>query len=226
MNCISPRNIGTRGMAVGSLLPVLLLLSCNEPFPPYNDPRDVFIGRIEGLYVLTLNDNSMKVYIDLVNKYDETLEENVAIDGSVEIGFLRDPLRKKTFSLSLGSLISNGRYNAARNTLRIDPGDTVRFATSWNFVDNNGYDLRASAFQYYIDDACSQRCVANEEVFILSGQVKVFDKVPAITVGPVHFSVCYVKDYVAPANCPPVITSIPCSTRPSLYSAPCPPSGN
>ena len=212
-------------MCLAGLLTVLQL-SCNEALPPYHDPRDVFNTKIEGLYVLTSTENSMKVYLKLINKYDETFEGPVAIDGSVEIGWLRSATVKKTFALTINELITKATYNQSKNTIRIDPGDTLVitlsvFAVSWNFIDNNAYDVR-NGFEYYIDNECDQRCVANEEVFILRGEAKVFSQIPAVTVGPVQFSICHVKNWVNPKDCPPVLSSIPCSTRPQPYATACP----
>ena len=202
-----------------------LQLSCNEALPPYHDPRDVFRAQIEGLYVLTINDNSMKVYLKLINKYDETFEAPVSIDGSIEIAWLRSSTVRKTFALTINNLITKGTYNQSKNILRVDPGDTLTFAVSWDFIDNSARDLRTS-FEYYVDNECEQRCVANEEVFVLRGEAKVFEQIPAITVGPVQFSICHVKNWVNPQDCPPVLASIPCSTRPQPYAPPCPPEGN
>jgi len=215
------RSLKSEMMVCLAGLLTLLQLSCNEALPPYHDPRDVFNTKIEGLYVLTSTDNSMKVYLKLINKYDETFEAPVAIDGSVEIGWLRSATVKKTFALTISDLVTKGTYNQSKNTLRVDPGDTLVFAVSWDFIDNGAYDVR-NGFEYYIDNECTQRCVANEEVFILRGEAKVFDQIPAVTVGPVQFSICHVKNWVNPKDCPPVLSSIPCSTRPEPYATACP----
>ncbi len=36
---------------------------CDESFPTYQEPKKIFEGKIEGAYVLTASDNSMKVYL-------------------------------------------------------------------------------------------------------------------------------------------------------------------
>jgi len=45
---------------------------------------------------------------------------------------------------------------------------------TWDFVDDNGQDLRTSTFQYHPDPACNLRMAAARETFHLSGSLKVF----------------------------------------------------
>ncbi len=197
--------VNWKKQAAGIALLILALVSCKENLPSYHDPRNVFDVRLQGSYVLTISDNSLKVYIVVVNAYDETFEGPVVVGGTIEIVFLKDPLVKKTFALSASNLISGGNYNPSENTMRIDPGDTLRFRVSWNFVDDNGTDLRTGTFQYSTDPQCTQRLIAKEEVFSLLGEIKVFEKIPLAKGITVQYPMRHVLNYFSPSHCTPTV---------------------
>ena len=198
------------GMALvlGFLGPV-----CNESLPPYVDPRGVFQGSIEGAYVLTISDNSVKIYLSATNQYDETLEGVASIEGEVEIYLARDPSRRKTFALTDANLFTSRNYNPQTRNLRVDAGETLVFGVSWDLIDENSVDLRAQTFTYWEDPECPVRCIAEEERFVIRGSVKIFEKTGVAEAGLATFLLCHANQWVNPKFCPPIDASVPCSKR-------------
>lgn len=186
---------------------------CNESLPPYINPRDVFSGTVQGAYVLTMSDNSVKIYLNVTNRYDETLEGRALLNGEMEISLAGNPMISKTFSISSSNLLTSRNYNPTTGFLRIDPGETIRFGVSWNLVADNGTDLRTGVFRYWEDTECAARCVAEEEVFVIRGSVDIFEQTNTVVADPALFSLCHVSNYVEPRFCPPVDYTIPCSKR-------------
>ena len=202
--------------AWGGLFAVLLAavsLTCEEALPPFEDPSNpIRAGVLRTRYVLVVDDNSMEITLTVRQQYDETLEGVTNLDGSVTIAAERIPSVQRTVSFNYTSLISYPNYNTSTKVLRFDPGDTLIFRIRWDFVDDNGDSLKNSFFRYYRDPACSLRCIAEEEAFLLTAKLKLFDNVPAATYGPEQASLCYVTGWVN--VCPPINTSYPCSYFP------------
>ncbi len=204
----------TFSIAAGLLLaPGFLGLVCNEHLPPYWDPRGVFQGSIEGTYVLTLSDNSVKIYLHARNQYDETLEGVATLEGEVEIYLARNPTKRKTFVLTSANLFTSSNYNPQTRNLRVEPGETLVFGVSWDLVDETGVDLRSQTFQYWEDPECTFRCIAEEERFVIRGSVQIFEKTGVAEASPTSFLLCHVNQYIEPRFCPPIDASVPCSKR-------------
>jgi hypothetical protein len=214
----TPAFLGILGAAL-----LLAIGPCSESLPVYQEPQKLFDGKIEGVYVLTISDNSMKVYLSVTNIFDETFEGQGILTGSIEIVSARDPNVRKTFSISGGNVMSARGYDRVTGRLLIDPGDTVRLGVSWNLVDDTGRDLRRDFFSYIQDSTCLEymRCLAFTEDFVLKGSVKLYDRTAPVLAGPTAYSFCYVTKYVNPKDCPPIITSAPCNLRPPQLAPPC-----
>jgi len=186
---------------------------CNETLPPYTDPRQVFEGSIEGGYVLTISDNSAKIYLMATNRFDETFDGKAALQGEIQISHATNPSISKTFAISSSNLFTTSKYNSSTGVLRVDPGETVKFGVSWNLVDDGGRDLRSTLFRYWTDLDCGLRCIAEEERFVLTGYIDMFEKTERVFAGPTSFSLCHVNVFVEPRFCPPIDYTTPCSKR-------------
>jgi hypothetical protein len=196
----------------------LIVGSCSESLPPYQDPADVFQGKVAGQYVLTVQDNSVKVYVTVKNIYDETFQASAILRGSLEITLARRPEIRKTVSL-FPSQIIEGHYNSGTGILTIDPGETIRLGYSWNFIDNSGTDLRKEIFTLVDDPTCSLRRIAYDETFSLKGEVTIFEKTAPVRFGPTMFTFCYITNWVNSKFCPPPQTDVPCNRRPTTQQA-------
>lgn len=195
---------------------------CNESLPPYSTPQDYLKGSIQGGYVITDSDNSVKIYLDVTNRYDETLEGPAVLLGEMEISLLRNQAFRKSFAITPGNLLTTGNYNTTTGEIRIDPGQTIRFGVSWDLIDENGVDLRDSVFQYWIDPECPNggppsgtgpRCIAEEERFVIRGAVDVFRQTGHVVAGPEPFILCHVDKFVFGSICPLIDNGNPCSKR-------------
>ena len=189
-----------------SLLTLLLScvsISCNETLPEYRDPLDVLSAHVRGRYILVVSDNSLKVDLLVVNTFDETFEAKAILAGSGTITMKRKPNIRKTFSLTAANW-TNGKYNPTTGILRMDPGDTLRLVYSWNFIDDNGTDVRASEFYYVPDASCPGRRIAARESFIFQARMKIFDRIPEVVAEPYEFYLCHVNFWIRGGDCPPI----------------------
>ena len=185
-------------------LGALTVLSCQENLPPYVDPNALGVEP-DVKYVFTNSDNSLWVEFVVTNHFDETLQAKPVIQGTGRITWKKDPTRYRSFTLTELDVTSG--YNPATGVLTIDPGKTIRLRYTWNFVDDSASDLTAR-FVYYADPTCNgptfYRRIAYRETFVVTGSLRVFEKIPAIVVVPAEFSMCYVTNFVLPNYCIPI----------------------
>jgi hypothetical protein len=214
------------------LATILLVLGpCSESLPPLAEPREYLTASISGQYVLSATDNSVKVFFSVKNAFDETLQDQAALSGSMEIVSARNPGIRKTFPLSSINLLSQRSYNAASGTLTLNAGDTLVFLVSWDFSsDDDSVDVRRDFFRYVKDLACDNpplaqgvsRCLALTEEFVLRAQVTIFKERAPVN-ATVTFPLCFVSRWVNPKFCPPIITIPSCFEKPREGSLSCTP---
>lgn len=194
------------------LVGVLPAAGCDETLPSYREPGAVLEGRMEARYTLTASENRVGIIVTAVNRYEESLEGRRVLSGQVEIRSKRRPELRKTLTISPTQLIYARFNNNQTGTVRIDPGDSVRFLIVWNLAGEDtpeGNDF-LGLFTYYIDPACPgpppgpTRNIAFRETFILSGELKVFEQSAPALLGPVEFSFCRVSRWIEPNICPTV----------------------
>lgn len=198
-------------------LAALLSLSagpCDESLPTYQAPDKIFEGTIQPSYILSVVQNVMSVQLIVRNIFDETFQAPGILKGNIEIVSASDPSIRKTFIIGPANVIRAPGYDRNTGMLLIDPQDTIRVGVQWNFIDDNGKDLRTQFFQYIEDPTCSLRCLAYTEDFIISGELKVYDQRAPVRFGPINYSLCFASNYVLTRCCPPIITSAPCNLQP------------
>jgi len=179
--------------------------ACDSELPPYNDPSTVFTAKVYGIYSLNVTTNSLSLFVTIKNSFDETLQGKAVFGGQLEIIPLRNPSYRKSFSLSDANLAYARNYNSASTMLTIDPGDSVQFRVSWDFIADNGVDLRAAFFRNFSDATCNGRTIALPEVFSIHSEMKMFDRIPATTATMSEFVFCYVNVFILPNFCTPVL---------------------
>lgn len=193
---------------------IIQLLSCDESLPTYREPDELFAAEMNVHFsygpALGQIDSSLLIYVNVRNVFDETFNANVQIDGSVDIELVRDPSFRKRFTLSAANIYSATSYNPQTKILTLDAGDSLRFVVPWNFVDENGRDLRSHIFRYVADSFCDDlRGVAGPEIFIVRGRVKLFDRTGYVACNPLQVQVCHVAGWLD--RCPKFPLDSSCS---------------
>jgi len=196
---------------------VFALMACEGEIPARLDPSDVFESKSQAFYNLSIIQNDLRVLFTARNKFDETLQAVADFSGTLELAMARNASIRKTFTLSAAQLVYARSYNGGTRVLTIDPGDSVVFGVNWNFISDAGLDLRLVHFGYLSDPAClaidhplclpvgQDRKLANPEIIIIEGQLKIFDKVNVTKAAHYQFLLCYADRWVPPNCCPPVL---------------------
>jgi hypothetical protein len=190
---------------------LIFLFACDESLPPRNDPTKLFRGSVDAKYSLLWNENAMRISVTIVNVFDETIQTTVSIAGTVVVTLARDKKYQKTIALNANNLMNTKFYNPSTKELTLDPGDSIRFAYTWNFVDDNNVRLPEDVFHFYRDPICSARYVAYSESFALTGSIQIIEKMGSFPLIPSVLNLCYISLYVLPKDCPAPPTE--CSQR-------------
>ncbi len=173
--------------------------SCEESLPPRNDPPKVLAVSLSAYYAYGYNTNELRLTVDVVNIYDETLADTAAITGAVEIVWTRLPQYRKTFVLSPKSMVYYHGFNPSTGELAFDPGDTLRFNYAWDFTTDDSVSI-LDDFQY--NPSCPGRRIANSEILLLQSSVRIFSKVATIYSVPQLFKLCYIEGYAFGCSVP------------------------
>jgi hypothetical protein len=187
----------------------IFLIACKESLPTRNDPTNLFYGYLDVKYSLLWNENALRIGINVSNIYDETIQARASLQGTVDVTLISNTLYNKTIKFTDNNLVSTKKYNSATKELTLDPGDSITFVYTWNFVDNNNVDLTADVFRYYRDPDCTLRYIAYSESFAVSGTFQIIENLEIVKLKPKVFNLCYVTNYVLPKYCGPPTTNCP-----------------
>lgn len=183
--------------------------ACEETLPPRNDPSNFFTTSLKTLYVYnTPKENSLYLFIVVKNNYDETLEAKATIEGTLRIqwkppaDYLIKFISEKNVTLSVKDIYTGvNKYDVARGTLRLDPGDSLVLGFKWDFMTDDKTDLLL-AFNYSIDKDCyvrnnsgnaEFRKISEKQLFEITANVKVFTQTAILYAQPLHVNQCFVS---------------------------------
>ncbi len=138
-------------VAMWIILASLYFVSCNESLPVYIPPSDIFGASVRPLNALTdtvrysmrddNNPNLVRVTlitpfngyeIAIVNRYEETIQDKMEIEGTVDLLWAEKPDLNAVLTLSNTS-IYDGDLDPVTGLLTVNPGDTIRLRVFWNF---------------------------------------------------------------------------------------------
>ncbi len=177
------------------------LVSCKEPLPEYNDPRDVFDSYLSSVYVCSPTENATKIFLVFVNKYEETLDGEALLTGRLAISRAADRTFQKTVTIGPSNIVYARGYNAATGVLSIDPGDSVRLLVSWNLVADDGRSLR-DEIHFMNDPTCPRRLISIAPVpLIITGNMSVYERTETVTPKSLRYEFTLIKDFVSPRDC-------------------------
>lgn len=191
-------------LIVGTLLPLILSISCQESLPTYVAPRNVLslrVGAIEQLndHLAPPGNQKVKMTIDGENTFNEVFEDTVNFKGSVRIWWQRKPELYKTIFLSQKNL--SDPTLVQNDKMMLVPGQHFSMDIVWNLRADDGEYLPAemdyvNLRQRYCDP--NVRC-SNPETFVVEVSLNVYDRLGYIAAPAAQFTfigrVCDVGGY-------------------------------
>ncbi|MCK9408756.1 MAG: hypothetical protein M0R68_06435 [Bacteroidetes bacterium] len=195
------------------------IAGCQEFLPSREDPNDYFKTSVSKMYdVFYPNNPSAKrnrlvLYLYIVNNYDDVIQDNIEITGSVELvwnipkGENRYGIdSKKTMTLSRSNILRAKGYDANTGILTLAPNDTIVLFCPWNFTTNDSTNLMGK-FNQRIDYRCqvfdtpghsAYRKITTEQEFTISASVRLTKKTSTLYFKPFTFSQCFIVPYFSP----------------------------
>jgi len=180
---------------------ILVESGCDESLPPRDNPNIIFKGDITGSYIYSDRENDCRFLIDVMNIYDETIQDTALVRGTIEVTLKRDVQYHKTFHLTLQNFLGPFVYDTLRNLFTIDPGKKATFSAVWNFIDDNGVDLTTALFTFITDPTCPQRYLTQTETFILKGSIQILHGGEIVPFGPTEFKLSYKTPFITDKDC-------------------------
>jgi hypothetical protein len=181
---------------------MLMMVSCEESLPPRQDPHMVLRPVLRAQYVHDWNENGLRFYVELINTFDETLQDTAVFVGSVRVEMPRRPDMGRTLTVRRDSISTRRMYDPVNNIFTVDPGDTLRFLLRWDFKNDVGQSLTSFAFDYYNDTTCEGRRLAYEEVLLASGRITISRRLGEVTLSQIPIILCYKEPFIGPRDCP------------------------
>ncbi|HLX11499.1 MAG TPA: hypothetical protein VKS81_01675 [Bacteroidota bacterium] len=196
-----------KGRFLLSVILAITTLSCHEMLPVRVDPGHVFIGTMTPEYIVTQNENVIQLCIHFENIYEETLQAPALFKGPLTIAVASDTTYKKTLVIT-GDEISRGQYDPTTNTITADPDSTYTLHVVWNFIDDQGRDVR-TLFSFTTDSACGRKIWTGS--FIVGGSLQIIDRTDPIIFPYQRFSHYLTDKWVQPSYfCPNVSDAFDC----------------
>lgn len=202
-------------------LSTLILAGCDESLPPREDPGNYFVSSLDTFYDFSVNPsrNTLIFYLRVYNNYDETIEDDADIKGTLEIEWIipdeqRPPVNiKRTVSLKRDNIQFAKGFDRVRQRLTINPKDTISLYFLWDFKTDDGTYL----YRYFatrLDYSClvaysggiGYRRITEELKFKVSAKLQLTKRTGTIYFDDIVAEHCFMDPYreLDPRNpCPP-----------------------
>jgi hypothetical protein len=131
-----------------------VFVSCDDPLPDYHRPENVFIAGFSSPDTIVAtysgvadfppsyayNTPAYEFILWVENVFDETLQANADIHGTLELSVLSDPSRKVTMTLSNDAVSGlNSSAVLSSNILTLNPHQKLYLGKRWNYQMDDGY---------------------------------------------------------------------------------------
>ena len=155
-------------------------LSCDESLPPREDPKSLFRGtlKVEFHPGKVYGGSELWIYLYAINTFDETLQNNERMKGTLDIVLSRDPDYHRSVSLDWTNLVHGVTRDPRTGQIVVARGDTMMLLYKWDFFDDNGVWLPNSIFRGF-------------ERVIISGVFQVFDKTGLVDFNRIEYEFTY-----------------------------------
>lgn len=184
--------------------------SCNENLPIYTEPKDFLRGTIRHIGLpdvqyahVDVNDISkahISIYspaqiffIDIVNTFDETIQDQPEISGTMELVCDANSTARVTLTVAQANL-SSTHYNTATKLLTLDPGDTLTLRCTWRYkTDDNIWGFQKANVLNEVSDPSGTFFTRTHAPlsYRASAKVKLFRSVGMVSVKEIEFTVLY-----------------------------------
>ena len=182
------------------VLVLFAVAGCEEPFPTYQEPRDVLEASLQKTsrdsvlividstgVVLGIDPGKFRVYVK--NKYQQLLEGEALINGRVSFFSFVPVPRVAVSSLARGNLYVPPIF---QNRIAIPPGDSARLDVSWSYLTPSGYLYTGLPYEESYSGTTRIRTYTPVSV-TAEAEVQVFERVQAIRTTQISFTLVFIE---------------------------------
>ena len=200
---------------------------CSESLPFVSDPNNIFSGNTIPKHFVDNNYVSFYTFdIVLKNTYDETLEGNSKIFGTLEVDWKDAPITvnpKKTITFTEKELIFAKGYNVQEGKLTMNPGDSLIFRVTWDLTTNDGSELLKNLpYNVFNEISCLIRvepydsyrgALVSKALSIgTKAVIQLFNNKATIQVSQ-NFKLCFIQKYYSGGQCVRGYIQNPCDLK-------------
>jgi len=211
------------------------LLACNENLPIREDIDHLVKAYIQSFYETTSHSRhagGIRLYVTIVNKTDETLDDIAQLTGAIEITWLvPNDMRPRgditrTIRVNSDDIFHAKKFDRLSKRLTLDADDSLIVSVVWNLKSNDSTYL-LPYFPWGIDTGCYvhmnpypgpiPRRITLPQPFLVKAHIKIFDRLAMIYVQPVSIKHCVMVGHQGEAvssgypKCTDFIQFDPCS---------------
>ncbi|MEW5800457.1 MAG: hypothetical protein AB1728_15790, partial [Bacteroidota bacterium] len=132
-------------------------------------------------------------FIDIVNTFDETIQDQPEVSGTMELICDAVPSANATIKLSQFN-ISTFQYNPLTKLLTLDPEDTLRLRVAWHYKTDDGKwgFQKADVENETVDGSGRFMTRVHKPItYTVTAKVKLFKQVGALTAKKTQISLVY-----------------------------------
>jgi hypothetical protein len=175
----------------------ITLFSCNESLPARDDMSHLLSVKVRSKYYSVPNSNAagqIQLFVTVKNNMDETLDDVVRMDGTLEITWVPKKedspnfTLKRTIKLSRSNIDYAKRYNPLSQRLTLEPMDSVVLSVLWNLkTDDSTYLMmyfpavqEPSCYVFQIGNPPGLRRISAAQNFHVAASIKIFDRMAVL----------------------------------------------
>jgi hypothetical protein len=176
-------------------------LACTEHLPAYEDPQDLFETSLSTTVVYRPDAIAIDIAFVLVNRFDETLDDSIDLEGRITVMLGSDETTIRSFALTTYELSARS-FSPLSRRLTVDPGDSVAFRVRYDFVDDSGRQLLDEVMRWRQDLGCSQRLISEYTTFVVRASARLYPRTNASLAVPLIVGYCIPRPWVSDKSCP------------------------
>jgi hypothetical protein len=184
------------GHVITTILLLLSMISCEEPFPPYSEPEGVLVGELSavtpdtvdvyfddrsGLYYVT---SQLVFNVTMTNAYNDLLQGEALIDGEVSAQSFSAIPRVVLVPLTPSTLLQPPVFQGG---LSLPPGGVASFSTLWIPYGTDGQIVFAGLPFTTVGTAKLYGPIP----FSATARVQIFERVQPVEFGGIEFSIVF-----------------------------------
>jgi hypothetical protein len=173
---------------------LLFSSACDESLPPRSEPSQVVEASVAAPYSYIQVQDGVPIGNDgyltasLTNVYDDVLQKEARIQGTIDVWIANSPETRRTILLSSAGLVHpslDGKF------LTLKPGEAARVLAAWDQRTDQGVPFWNYVHRTHIENATNDYYDTDPIEFVAQASIQVFANVQPRTSPAIHYTTMY-----------------------------------